>query len=122
MADTGLIIVFLVFSIAAIASITIVFFSATGISGPSQSVDFGRAMSVFSSSLLSVSVQSIENSTVVVNGYASGVSYLVWNWGDGRITTGFFPQTHTFPPMENPSPIHIASGVGLEYTGAFNKK
>ena len=87
---------FLAFSIAVIALISTVLSLATGVSGSLQSIGAGHTVSTFSSSSLSINLQSIKNSTVVVNGYVSGADYLVWNWGDDQTTIGFLPQTHTY--------------------------
>ncbi len=86
----------LTLSIAAIALILASLFLSPGTSRFLQSINLNHASSVFSSSSLSISLQSIKNSTVVINGYVSGAVYLVWNWGDGQTTTGVFPQTHTY--------------------------
>ncbi len=51
---------------------------------------------VNASSGLSLNLQSVNGSTVVVNGYVTGAQYLVWNWGDGNISSGFFPTTHIY--------------------------
>ena len=52
-------------------------------------------------STLSLSVQSINtvSAAVTVNGGDSqGPSVpFAWNWGDGKATSGFFPQSHTYP-------------------------
>ncbi len=87
---------FIAFSIAVIALVSTALSFATGVSGSLQSIGASHAVSTFSSSSLSINLQSIKNSTVVVNGYVSGADYLVWNWGDGQTTIGFFPQTHTY--------------------------
>ena len=57
-------------------------------------------------STLSVNVQSIDTTTglVTANGAdAQGpTTPFTWDWGDGIITTGFFPQQHTYSdPTEN---------------------
>ena len=87
---------FLAFSIAVIALVSTALSFVAGFSGSTQSIGASHAVSTFSSSSLSINLQSINNSTVVVNGYVSGANYLVWNWGDGQTTIGFFPQTHTY--------------------------
>ena len=77
---------FLAFSIAVIALVSTALSFVVGVSGSTQSIGASHAVSTFSSSSLSINLQSIKNSTVVVNGYVSGANYLVWNWGDGQTT------------------------------------
>lgn len=96
MARSRLITVFLAFSITAISLISTMLFLALSNPGLPQVINLDHTASAFSSSSLSISLQSIKNSTVVVNGYISGADYLIWNWGDGQTTTGFFPQMHTY--------------------------
>ncbi len=87
---------FLAFSITVITLLSTSLYFVAGASVPSQSIVINHTASVFSSQSLSMYLQSIKNSTVVVNGYVSGANYLVWNWGNDQTTIGFFPQTHTY--------------------------
>lgn len=48
---------------------------------------------------LGLSIQSIDTTTgnVTINGGVSGgPSSLTWRWGDASVTSGFFPQSHTY--------------------------
>lgn len=90
------IVLLLTFSVIAIAFVSVALYLSGDVSGPLQSAYVFQKAHAFSSSSLSINLQSIKNSTVVVNGYVSGADYLIWNWGDGQTTTGFFPQTHTY--------------------------
>jgi hypothetical protein len=54
-------------------------------------------------STLSLSIQSLDKSTgkVTVNGGDTQAPTIpfTWNWGDGSVTSGFFPQSHTYTTM-----------------------
>jgi hypothetical protein len=65
-----------------------------------NSFDYKRYLFGTSSTTLTLFVQSLDNSTgkVSINGgdTQGPTTPFTWDWGDGNVTSGFFPQSHTY--------------------------
>jgi hypothetical protein len=91
----------------------------------SQTSSFDYKRYLFGSpSTLSLSVQSLDKSTgkVTVNGGDSQgpTTPFMWNWGDGSVTSGFFPQSHTYTTTTKNYILNVTayySGGAIDSTG-----